>query len=47
MLAGKDEAFIKESIIDPNKEIADGYQSGIMPAELRQTRSRRPSSTRS
>ena len=32
VLADKDEAFIKESIVEPDKVIADGYQSGIMPA---------------
>jgi cytochrome c oxidase subunit 2 len=31
VLADKDEAFIRESIVDPNKEIADGYQADIMP----------------
>jgi cytochrome c oxidase subunit II len=30
-LKGKDEQFIKESITDPNKEIAQGFQPGIMP----------------
>jgi cytochrome c oxidase subunit 2 len=30
-LKGKDEQFIKESITDPNAEIADGFQPGIMP----------------
>ena len=37
MLKDKDEAFIKESIIDPDKVIADGYQSGIMPGNFAQT----------
>ena len=31
VLADKDEAFIKTSIEDPEAEIADGYQGGIMP----------------
>src|SRR5512133_3785575 len=31
VLKGKDAAFIKESILDPNKEIAPGYQPNIMP----------------
>ncbi|HWK27687.1 MAG TPA: cytochrome c oxidase subunit II [Solirubrobacter sp.] len=37
VLADKDEAFIKESIVDPNKVIADGYQSGVMPPNYGQT----------
>jgi cytochrome c oxidase subunit 2 len=37
VLPGKDPAFIKESITDPNKVIADGYQSGIMPGNFGQT----------
>ena len=31
-LSGKDAAFIRESIVDPNAEIAQGYQQGVMPA---------------
>jgi cytochrome c oxidase subunit 2 len=31
VLADKDEAFIRTSITDPEAEIADGYQGGIMP----------------
>jgi mono/diheme cytochrome c family protein len=30
-LAGKDAAFIRESIVDPNAEIASGYSAGVMP----------------
>ena len=30
-LKGKDAEFIKESITDPNAEIADGYQPNVMP----------------
>lgn len=30
-LKGKDANFIKESITDPNKEIAPGYQPNVMP----------------
>jgi mono/diheme cytochrome c family protein len=30
-LNGKDEQFIRESITDPNAEIAKGFQPGIMP----------------
>jgi cytochrome c oxidase subunit 2 len=30
-LAGQDEAFIEEGIVDPAAEIADGFQDGIMP----------------
>jgi cytochrome c oxidase subunit II len=36
VLKGKDPAFIKESIVDPNKEIAPGYQGGIMPGNFAQ-----------
>ena len=31
VLAGKDAAFIHESIVDPNAVIASGYSAGIMP----------------
>lgn len=31
VLKGKDAAFIHESIVDPNAEVAAGYQPGIMP----------------
>jgi cytochrome c oxidase subunit 2 len=37
VLADKDEAFIRESIADPNKVIADGYQSSIMPGNYADT----------
>jgi cytochrome c oxidase subunit 2 len=37
VLADKDEAFIKTSIEDPEAEIADGYQGGIMPPNYAQT----------
>ncbi len=30
-LKGKDAAFIQQSIVDPNAEIADGFQPNIMP----------------
>jgi mono/diheme cytochrome c family protein len=30
-LKGKDEAFVRESITDPNAEIAKGYSPNIMP----------------
>ena len=36
-LQGKDAAFIRESIDDPNKEIASGYQPNIMPQNFQQT----------
>jgi cytochrome c oxidase subunit 2 len=36
-LKGKDAAFIKESILDPNKQIAPGYQPGIMPPNFGDT----------
>jgi mono/diheme cytochrome c family protein len=31
VLKGKDPAFIRESIVDPNAEIADGFAPGVMP----------------
>ena len=31
-LKGKDEAYIRESIVDPNAKIASGFQPGIMPS---------------
>lgn len=36
-LAGKDAAFIEESIIDPDKVIAQGFQPGIMPQDFETT----------
>jgi mono/diheme cytochrome c family protein len=30
-LAGKDADYIRRSIVDPNAEVAEGYQPGIMP----------------
>jgi mono/diheme cytochrome c family protein len=33
-LQGKDASFIRESIVDPNAEIAQGYQPGIMPGDF-------------
>ncbi|HYZ19907.1 MAG TPA: cytochrome c [Gaiellaceae bacterium] len=30
-LKGKDADFIRESIVDPNAEIAEGYQPSVMP----------------
>ena len=30
-LTGKDEAFIEQTIVDPNAEIAQGFRTGIMP----------------
>ena len=35
-LEGKDAVFIHESIVDPNAEITQGYQPGIMPADFGQ-----------
>ena len=35
-LQGKDAAFIRESIVDPNAEITQGYQPGIMPGDFGQ-----------
>ena len=37
VLKGKDAAFIKESILQPDKEIAPGFQPGIMPANFGDT----------
>jgi cytochrome c oxidase subunit II len=37
VLKGKDAAFIKQSIIDPNKVIAPGYQADIMPTNFGDT----------
>jgi mono/diheme cytochrome c family protein len=31
-LQGKDAQFVLESIVDPNKEIAEGFQPNVMPA---------------
>jgi cytochrome c oxidase subunit 2 len=36
VLVGKDPAFIKQSIVDPNAQIAPGYQAGIMPQNFSQ-----------
>jgi mono/diheme cytochrome c family protein len=32
-LEGKDAAFIRESIVDPNAETASGYPQGVMPSD--------------
>jgi cytochrome c oxidase subunit 2 len=37
VLKGKDAAFIKESIVDPDKEIAAGFQPGVMPSNFGDT----------
>ena len=37
VLKGKDAAFIKESIVDPDKVIAQGFQAGIMPPNFGDT----------
>ena len=31
VLAGKDAAFVRESIVEPNAEVAQGYSPGVMP----------------
>ena len=36
-LRGKDPAYIEQSIIDPNSEIAEGYSEGIMPGNYKDT----------
>ena len=33
-LAGKDAAFVEESIVDPENEIAQGFSAGIMPGDF-------------
>jgi cytochrome c oxidase subunit II len=37
VLKGKDAAFIKESILTPDKEIAPGFQPGVMPGNFGDT----------
>jgi cytochrome c551/c552 len=37
VLQGKDAAFIKESIVNPEAEIAAGYPPGVMPSNYGQT----------
>jgi cytochrome c551/c552 len=37
VLKGKDKAFIHESISDPNKDIAPGFQADIMPQTFGQS----------
>jgi cytochrome c oxidase subunit II len=37
VLKGKDAAFIKQSILTPDKEIAPGFQPGIMPSNFGDT----------
>jgi cytochrome c oxidase subunit 2 len=36
VLKGKDPAFIKTSIVDPDAEIAKGFSKGIMPGDFGQ-----------
>jgi cytochrome c oxidase subunit 2 len=36
VLKGKDAAFIRESIVNPNAEIAQGFQPNIMPQDYGQ-----------
>jgi cytochrome c oxidase subunit II len=36
-LKGKDEAFIRESIVDPSAEVTKGYSDGIMPPNFGDT----------
>ena len=35
-LQGKDAEFVRESIVEPNKEITSGYAAGIMPQDFGQ-----------
>ena len=37
VLKGKDPEFVRESIVDPNKEIAKGYQPNVMPQTFGQS----------
>jgi len=37
VLQGKDEAFIRQAIVEPDAEIAEGYQGGIMPPNYEET----------
>lgn len=37
VLADKDDAFIRQSIVEPDAEIAEGYQGGIMPPNYGET----------
>lgn len=34
VLPGADEAFIRQSIVDPNAEIEEGFQPGVMPDDF-------------
>ena len=34
-LKGKSGDFVRESILDPNAQVADGYQAGVMPTTYR------------
>jgi mono/diheme cytochrome c family protein len=36
VLAGKDAAFVHESIVEPNAEIAEGFSAGVMPQDYEQ-----------
>ena len=36
VLKGKDAAFIHESIVEPNAEVAQGYPQGVMPGDYGQ-----------
>ena len=36
-LQGKDAAFVQQSIVDPNAEIAPGFSAGIMPTSFGQS----------
>jgi mono/diheme cytochrome c family protein len=40
-LKGKDPAFIHESIVDPNAEVAPGYPKGVMPQDFEQKLSKK------
>jgi mono/diheme cytochrome c family protein len=40
-LKGKDPAFIRQSIVDPNAEIAAGYPKNVMPPNFEQTLSKK------
>jgi mono/diheme cytochrome c family protein len=37
VLADKDAAFIRESIVEPDAEVAEGYAGGLMPEDYEET----------
>ena len=37
VLPGQSEEFVRESIVDPDAQIAEGYQPGVMPSNFGDT----------